>query len=226
MKRVVKVILNYYNTKIMYLEGVEKPMNFVKAITIFLLCCCSMSFAVTPEFAQAHREPLLPDKNLVFKKTLFVCGQINAAYLGINDLVAALQLAKTHKFKFVDASSLSAQLLAVKIGLVEKPALLRHIAREIEFCEQYPGFPLGFNDSPEGPEKMSAEFYKIADHIEKLPINYQAGDFAALKKEADRVVFDLFWTDGEKMRSLCMDMLNFIRVELKEDLPFDIFGKK
>jgi hypothetical protein len=181
--------------------------------------------AVTPRFAEIHREPLKPSKDLVFKKTLFVCGLINAAYLGINDLVAALQLAKTNKYKNVDAKTLAAQLLAVKIGLIEKPALIRYIAREIAFCEQYPNFPLGFNDSPEGPEKISAEFFKIADHIENLPVNHQAGDLSILKKEAQRVVFDLFWTDSEKMRSLCMDMMNFIRVELKEDLPFDIFAK-
>lgn len=198
---------------------------FKALCVILMLAVCSTAMAVTPRFAEIHQEPLKPSKDLVFKKTLFVCGLINAAYLGINDLVAALQLAKTNKFKNIDAKTLAAQLLAVKIGLVEKPALIRYIAREIAFCEQYPNFPLGFNDSPEGPEKISVEFFKIADHIENLPVNHQAGDLPTLKKEAQRVVFDLFWTDSEKMRSLCMDMLNFIRVELKEDLPFDIFAK-
>ena len=194
---------------------------------LFFLILSALSLqAVTPKFAAAHLEALKPDKDLVFKKTLFVCGLVNAAYLGNNDLVAALQLANKSQFKNIDAQALSAQLLAVKIGLVEKPALIRYIAKEIEFCEKYPGFPLGFNDSPEGPEKISVEFFKIAEHLEKLPVNYQAKDLPTLKREAQRVVFDIFWTDSEKMRTLCMDMLNFIRVELKEDLPFDIFAKK
>ncbi|MDN5280641.1 MAG: hypothetical protein PWR01_4606 [Clostridiales bacterium] len=189
---------------------------------IFIFGFAASVYAVSPEFAEIHRETLVPDKNLVFKKTLFVCGLINAAYLGLNDQVAALQLVKKNQ---PNAEELAAQLLAVKIGLIEKPALLRYIAKEIKFCEKYPNFPLGFNDSPEGPEKISAEFYKIADHIEKLPVNHQSKDIRVLRKEAQRVVFDLFWTDSEKMRTLCMDMLNFIRKELKEDLPFDIFAK-
>lgn len=176
--------------------------------------------AMTPRFAQLHREPLKPDKQVVLKKLLYVTGLINGTYLGINDLVASLQLIKKTS---VDGPRLSAWLLSVKIGLIEKPDLIRHIAREIEFCEKYPGFPLGFNDSAEGPEKISQEFYKIASHIEELEINYKLQDQKALEKEAERIIFELFWTDGEKMRSLCMNMLNFIRVELKEDLPFDIF---
>lgn len=203
----------------------KSAQKVIFALVLVMLMLTTIAGAVTPKFAEVHNEPLRPDKDLVFKKTLFVCGLINAAYLGINDLVAALQLAKTTQYKNIDARSLSAQLLAVKIGLVEKPALIRYIAREIAFCEQYPNFPLGFNDSPEGPEKISVEFFKIADHIENLPVNHQAKDLPVLKKEAQRVVFDLFWTDSEKMRTLCMDMLNFIRVELKEDLPFDIFAK-
>lgn len=203
----------------------KSAQKVIFALMLVMLMLTTIAGAVTPKFAEVHNEPLRPDKDLVFKKTLFVCGLINAAYLGINDLVAALQLAKTTQYKNIDARSLSAQLLAVKIGLVEKPALIRYIAREIAFCEQYPNFPLGFNDSPEGPEKISVEFFKIADHIENLPVNHQAKDLPVLKKEAQRVVFDLFWTDSEKMRTLCMDMLNFIRVELKEDLPFDIFAK-
>ncbi len=194
-------------------------------ILVILVLTANIVSAVTPEFAEAHREPLQPEKDIVFKKTLFVCGLVNAAYLGINDLVAALQLAKTTKYKNVNPDGLAAQLLAVKIGLVEKPALIRYIAREITFCEKYPHFPLGFNDSPEGREKISVEFFKIADHIEKLPVNHNLKDLPALKKEAERVVFELFWTDSEKMRTLCIDMMNFIRVELKEDLPFDIFAK-
>lgn len=200
-------------------------MKIVVKLLLIVMVFASFSSAasgVTPKFADVHREPLLPTKDLVFKKTLFVCGLINAAYLGLNDHVAALQMAKKSK---MTAETLAAQLLAVKIGLVEKPSLIRYIAKEIKFCEQYPNFPLGFNDSPEGPEKLSAEFYKIAEHIENLPVNHTAKDLPTLRKEAQRVVFDLFWTDSEKMRTMCMDMLNFLRKELKEDLPFDIFAK-
>ncbi len=177
--------------------------------------------AVSPEFLELHREVVLPERAMVVKKVLFVSGQVNGIYHGINDLVAALQLAKVQN----SAESLSAQLLAVKIGLTEKPAMLKSIAREIEFCEKYPEFPLGFDDSPEGPEKISQEFYKIADHIENMQVNFQSKDVKVLRREAQRVVFELFWTDSEKMRTLSMDMLNFLRMKLKEDIPFDIFGK-
>ncbi len=187
-----------------------------------LLCFCAPAFAVTPEFAALHRDKIPLTHDIVLKKILFVCGQINGLYHGINDMVGALQLAKNSN---VTAEMLSAQLLAVKIGLVEKPALIRHIAREIEFCETWPGFPLGFNDSPEGSEKISVEFYKMADHIENLQINHKLSELPALRKEAKRVVFELFWTDSEKMRTLASDMLNFLRMVLKEDIPFHIFGK-
>jgi hypothetical protein len=190
-------------------------------LALFILVGATLS-AVTPEFARAHNEPLEADKKAVLKKTLFVCGLINSAYLGINDLVAALQLVKEQN---PTAERLSAQLLAVKIGLIEKPSLMRYIAREIKFCEQYPNFPVGFNDSPAGPEKLSQEFFKIADSIENLEVNHQIDDLQLLKKEAEKVVFKLFWTESEKMRTMCMDMLQFIRIELKEDLPFDVFGK-
>ncbi|MGM0598612.1 MAG: hypothetical protein ACQETH_02230 [Candidatus Rifleibacteriota bacterium] len=199
----------------------NKRTRYCLALALFILVSATLP-AVTPEFAQAHREPLKPDKKAVLKKTLFVCGLINSAYLGINDLVAALQLIKEQN---PTSERLSAQLLAVKIGLIEKPSLMRYIAREIKFCEQYPDFPLGFNDSPEGPEKLSEEFFKIADSIENLEVNHQSDDLKQLRKEAEKVVFKLFWTESEKMRTMCMDMLQFIRVELKEDLPFDIFGK-
>ena len=192
------------------------------AIAALMLCTSAPAFAVTPEFAALHHDKVLPSHDIVLKKILFVCGLINGAYHGINDMVGALQLAKENK---ITAEVLSAQLLAVKIGLIEKPALIRHIAREIKFCEAYPNFPLGFDDSAEGPEKISVEFYKIADHIENLPINHQLKDLPALRKEAQKVVFELFWTDSEKMRTLSADMLNFLRMELKEDIPFDIFGK-
>ncbi|OGK07947.1 MAG: hypothetical protein A2W80_03325 [Candidatus Riflebacteria bacterium GWC2_50_8] len=192
------------------------------AIVALMLCVSASAFAVTPEFAALHRDKVLPTHDIVLKKILFVCGQINGLYHGINDMVGALQLAKNNN---ITAEMLSAQLLAVKIGLVEKPALLRHIAKEIKFCEAYPDFPLGFDDSPEGPEKISIEFYKMADHIENLPINHQLKELPALRKEAQRVVFELFWTDSEKMRTLSSDMLNFLRKVLKEDIPFDIFGK-
>lgn len=192
------------------------------AIMALMFCIAGAAFAVTPEFAALHQDKVLPDHDIVLKKILFVCGQINAAYHGMNDMVAALQLAKKND---LTPETLSAQLLAVKIGLIEKPALIRHIAREIQFCEAYPRFPLGFPDSAEGPEKISEEFFKIADHIENLPINHQLKELPALRKEAQRVVFELFWTDSEKMRTLCSDMLNFLRLELKEDIPFDIFGK-
>ncbi|PKL41807.1 MAG: hypothetical protein CVV41_16700 [Candidatus Riflebacteria bacterium HGW-Riflebacteria-1] len=193
------------------------------AIVALMLCVSASTFAVTPEFAALHHDKVLPTHDIVLKKTLFVCGQINGLYHGINDMVGALQLAKNNN---ITAEMLSAQLLAVKIGLIEKPALLRHIAKEIKFCEAYPDFPLGFDDSPEGPEKISIEFYKMADHIENLPINYKLKELPALRKEAQRVVFELFWTDSEKMRTLSSDMLNFLRRVLKEDIPFDIFGKK
>ncbi|NCB37185.1 MAG: hypothetical protein EOM80_00315 [Erysipelotrichia bacterium] len=194
----------------------------VVLLLALMLVVSAVSYGVSPEFAALHRESIAPDRNIVLKKVLFLCGQVNAAYHGINDMVAALQLAKENK---ITVEMLQAQLLAVKIGLVEKPALIRHIAKEIEFCESYPNFPLGFPDSPEGCEKISAEFFKIADHIDNLPINHQLKDLAALRKEAQKVVFELFWTDGEKMRTLSMDMLNFLRLELKEDIPFDVFGK-
>ncbi len=190
-------------------------------VTLFFMAIGNFLSAVSLEFLALHGEKVLPDRNMVLKKVLFSAGQVNGVYQGINDLVAALQLAKNEQ----SAEVLSAQLLAVKIGILEKPAIIRHIAREIEFCEQYPEFPLGFNDSPEGPEKMSVEFFKIADHIESLPINFQSTDVKVLRKEAQRVVFDLFWFDSEKMRTLAMDMLNFLRMKLKEDIPFDIFGK-
>jgi hypothetical protein len=135
--------------------------------------------------------------------------------------VAGLQLA----VKNADARTLSAQLLAVRVGLESKPALLRHIAREIRFCEVWPNFPLGFADSAEGPDKISEEFEIMARHIEGLNIQFQSADFAVLKKEAERVVFAIFWTDGEKIRTLCQDVLTFVRIELKEDLPFEVFAK-
>jgi len=191
-------------------------------IAAFMLYLTLPAFAVTPEFARLHHERLAPTHDIVLKKVLFVSGQINGVYHGINDLVGALMLIKENK---VTVETLSAQLLAVKIGLLEKPAMLRHIAKEIKFCEAYPNFPLGFNDSLEGPEKISVEFYKMADHIENLPINHQLKDLAALRKEAERVVFELFWTDSEKMRTLSADMLNFLRKELKEDISFNIYGK-
>lgn len=190
-------------------------------LALLFLAMTNVLPAVSPEFLALHGEAVVPDRDMVLKKVLFVSGQVNGIYHGINDLVAVLQLAKKEN----NAEVLSAQLLAVKIGLIEKPAILRHIAREIEFCEQYPEFPLGFDDSPAGPEKLSAEFYQIADHIENLQINYQGSDYKVLRKEAQRVVFALFWTDSEKMRTMCMDMLNFLRMKLKEDIPFDIFGK-
>lgn len=177
--------------------------------------------ATTPEFAALHRDSFPLTKDVVLKKMLYTCGTISAAFHGINDLVAALQYAKKND----DPRAIAAQLLAVRIGLEEKPALLRHIAREIEFCERYPNFPLGFNDSPEGPELISAEFDKIAGHIADLQINHNSADLKLLRKEAERVVYELFWFDSEKMRTLGMDILTFLRVELKEDLPFDVFNK-
>lgn len=194
-----------------------KTRNLTLATLIAILVITTSSWAVTAKFAAVQREPLTPDKDTVFKKTLFISGLTNAAYLGLNDMVAALQLAKDEP----DAKTLQAQLLAVKIGLAEKPTIIRYIARQLEFCEKYPNFPLGFDDSPEGPEKLSVEFYKIADQIENMKIHYELTNIKALRKEAERVVFQLFWTDGEMMRTMCGKMLNFIRMELKEDLPFE-----
>ena len=192
----------------------------------FILAACitlwsSCLGAVTPEFVALHRESLHPTKDVVLKKLLFVSGLMNAGYHGLNDLVAALQLVKQKN----DSKAIAAQLFAVQVGLEAKPALFRYIAKEIKFCEQYPNFPLGFNDSPEGPEPISTEFNIIADHIEKMKINFESNDLAVLQKEANRVVFGLFWTDSEKIRTLCSDVLNFVRKELKEDLPFSMFSK-
>lgn len=198
----------------------NKVIFFVVAIIVFTPF--SPLFSDSSLFNKVHKESLIPDRQMVLKKILFVSGLTNGVYHGINDLVAALQLVK----KTTSPEVLSAQLLAVKIGLIEKPALIRHIASEIRQCEDYPEFPLGFPDSPEGPEKISEEFFKIADHIENLKINFQSDDLAFLKKEAQRVVFELFWTDSEKMRTMAMDMLSFLRLKLKEEIPFDIFGKK
>ncbi|HOY68016.1 MAG TPA: hypothetical protein PLP29_14095 [Candidatus Ozemobacteraceae bacterium] len=184
-------------------------------------CLPPTAQATTPRFAELHRDQFPLTKEVVLKKMLFACGMIDASFHGINDLVAALQYTKKNN----DPRAIAAQLLAVRMGLEEKPSMLRHIAREIEFCEKYPNFPRGFNDSPEGPELISAEFDKIAGHIENLNINHQLTDLAALRKEAERVVFELFWFDSEKMRTLGMDILTFLRVELKEDLPFDVFNK-
>lgn len=190
-------------------------------VMVFALSFEAPAGAVTPEFAALHRDPYQLTKQVVLKKMLYTCGSINSAYAGINDLVAALQYAKKND----DPRVVAAHLLAVRMGLEDKPALFRHIAAEIEFCEKYPNFPKGFDDSPEGPELISAEFYKIASHIENLKINHHSTNLAALRKEAERVVFELFWTDSEKMRSLSMDILTFLRTELKEDIPFDVFNK-
>lgn len=203
------------------LMSISKHKLSYLIVIIVLLTLPSSAWTATEKFGIVHREPLQPDRDSVFKKTLYVSGLTNAAYLGINDLVGVLLVAKNE----TDAKALSAQLLAIKIGLIEKPALIRYIANELEFCEKYPNFPVGFNDSPEGPEKLSAEFYKIADHIENLPINHQLTDVNALRKECEKVLFALFWTDGEKMRTMCGQMLTFIRVELKENLPFAPFTK-
>lgn len=188
---------------------------------LLVFSALSPAAAVTPRFADVHREPLKIDAEVVLKKMLYATGMINAAYLGMNDLVAGLQYAK----KSDDAKMISAQLQAVRLGLDAKPALLRHIAAEIRQCESYPNFPLGFNDGPEGPEPISEEFEKMATHLETLNIQPQSNDLAFLKKEADRVVFAIFWTDSEKMRSLAHDIHTFLRTELHEDLPFDVFTK-
>ena len=190
------------------------------ALMLALMASTAVS-AVTPRFAELHREPLKIDAEVVLKKMLYTTGMINAAYLGMNDLVAGLQMAK----KSQDAKAISAQLLAVRLGLETKPALLRHISREIEQCESYPNFPRGFNDGPEGPELISFEFEKMAAHVETLNIKPNSTDLAFLKKEADRVIFAIFWTESEKMRSLAQDIHTFLRKELKEDLPFEVFSK-
>jgi len=186
-----------------------------------VLAIVSAASAVTPEFAALHGERVIPDRQVVLKKVLYASGLMNAGYLGLNDLVAALQLVKN----LDDPRAISAQLLAVKIGLEAKPAFLRHIAREIRFCEQYPNFPRGFNDSPEGPEPISQEFEIMADHLENLDIRFESTDLRFLRQEAARVVFAIFWTDSEKIRTLCDSVLHFVRVELKEDLPFDMVTK-
>ncbi len=188
---------------------------------LMALLCLHPVCGATDKFLDVHHEKQKLSKDVVLKKLLFVSGLVNATYLGLNDLVAALQLAKNSN----DEQALSAQLFSVQVGLVEKPALIRYIADEIKFCEKYPNFPLGFNDSPEGPEKLSQEFYKIADHLEKMKINYKLKTLPKLRKEAERVVFEIFWTECEKMRTMSSDMLNFIRIELKEDLPLNIFSK-
>lgn len=191
------------------------------ALAMFTLILPSLGLAVTPEFAALHRDPPPELKNAVLKKVIFTAGLMNAGYHGLNDLVAALMLVKGSQ----DPKVISAQLFAVKVGLDEKPSMFRYIAREMKYCQQYPNFPLGFADGPEGPEPLSVEFEKIANDIEKLNIQYQLTNLTALKKEANRVTFAIFWTASEKIRTLCQSVLNFLRMEMKEDLPFEVFTK-
>lgn len=193
----------------------------VVPVLIGIGCWYGTVDAATPRFSEVHREPLIPSREVVLKKTLYLSGLMNAGYLGLNDLVAGLQLAK----KKGDAKSIAAQLFAVRMGLEAKPDFMRHLARELRDIEDFPKFPLGFDDSPEGPQKLSVEFDQIADHIEGLNIQFESNDPVFLKKEADRVVFAIFWTECEKIRTMFQDLLHFVRVELKEDLPFDIFTK-
>lgn len=188
---------------------------------IFAVVAGSAVNASEPDFYALHSERLVPDRETVLKKLLYSCGLMNGAYLGINDLVAALQLMKNCD----DPKIVSSQLLAVRIGLLDKPNLMRFIAREIRFCESYPKFPLGFPDSPEGPETISCEFDHIADSIENLDIQHESADLQFLRREAERVCYVLFWAECEKIRSLLMDLMFFIKGELHEELPFDIYTK-
>jgi len=197
------------------------PGRVLVPVLIAIGCCSDPIVAATPRFSEVHREPLVPTKEVVLKKVLYLAGLMNAGYLGINDLVAGLQLTK----KNGDPKTISAHLFAVRMGLEAKPEFMRHIARELRDVEDYPKFPLGFDDSPEGPQKLSVEFDQIAAHIEGLNIQFDSTDPVFLKKEADRVVFALFWTESEKIRTMFQDLLTFVRVELKEDLPFEIFTK-
>ena len=181
----------------------------------------NLGFAATDEFSRLHNELVAPNKDFVLKKIIFVCGLLNAGYQGLNNLVDALQLAKD----ISDPKALGAQLFAVKKGLEYQPQFFRYLSKEIQSCESYPNFPKGFDDSPEGPEPISAEMNHIADHIETLNIKFESDDINFLKKEADRVVFAIFWTESEKIRTMINDMLNFLRKDLMEDLPFDIYQK-
>ncbi len=197
----------------------KRPSIGVLLLAAVLFSCTG--YAATDKFSRLHNDLVVPKKDYVLKKVIFVCGLLNACYHGMNDLVDALMLAKETS----DPKAISAQLFAVKVGLDEKPKFFHYLAKEIQPCESYPNFPLGFPDSPEGPEKISQEMINIADHIEKLNVKYDSTDINFLRKEADRVVFAIFWTDSEKIRTLASDMLNFLRKDLKEDLPFDIYQK-
>ncbi|MBI3038813.1 hypothetical protein HYY75_07170 [bacterium] len=188
---------------------------------IFFISLSFPGFANTSDFSSLHREVGVPTKDVILKKLLYVCGLMNGAYLGMNDLVAALNMKKNSS----DPKVLSAQLFAVKIGLEDKPRMMRYISKEIRPCENYPNFPLGFPDSPEGPEPISVEFEKIADSLENLNICFQSNDIEFLKKEANRVTFTVFWTECEKIRAICFDLINFVRVNLKEDIPFEAYQR-
>jgi len=191
-------------------------------VFFFLLFCPSFIFSATQEFSELHCETTAtPSKEMVLKKVLFLVGLMNACYLGMNELVYGIQLAKETN----DPKFLSGQLFSVCVGLEEKPQFFRYLSKEFKSIENFPGFPLGFPDSPEGPETYSKEMINIADHLEKLNIQFQSNDIGFLKKEADRIVFAIFWTDSEKIRTLCSDLLTFLRVKLKEDIPFQIYQK-
>ncbi|MFZ2957823.1 MAG: hypothetical protein WA705_13130 [Candidatus Ozemobacteraceae bacterium] len=186
-----------------------------------LLTFSTVVFGVTPAFSRLHRDDATPSRDAVLKTVLFVAGLMNAGYLGLNDLVAGLQTAN----KSEDPKEISAQLFAVRMGLEYKPDFMRQISQKLASIENYPGFPLGFPDSPEGPQKLSVEFEQIASSIENLNIRYESSDLVFLRKEANRVVFTIFWTESEKIRTMCCDLLTFLRMGLKEDLPFEIISK-
>jgi len=201
----------------------------IKTYILMFLCICFYQISLAAEqplkgsFDIVHKEQTTLNRDFYIKKLLFTCGQINGVYHGLNDLVAVFHLVKKKKVA-VTVESLQSQLFAVKVALTEKPYIIRHMADSIKECENnLSKFPLGFPDSPEGPEKISDEFYKMASHIENLQVNHKLDSIPALRKEAERVVFEIFWTDGEKMRSLASDMLSYLRVYHKEYIPFDVF---
>lgn len=201
--------------------------NYILAFLFICIYSCQMCLAaeqpVKVSFESVHNEQRTLSRDFYIKKLLFTCGQINGAYHGLNDLVSVFHLVKKKKVA-VTVESLQSQLFALKVSLTEKPYIIRHIADSIKECENnLSNFPLGFPDSPEGPEKISDEFYKMASHLENLQINHKLDSIPALRKESERVVFEIFWTDGEKMRSLASDMLSYLRVYHKEYIPFDVF---
>lgn len=189
------------------------------------LSAASAPLADSPEtaFARLHRDAVAPiSKDKMVPKAIFAIGAMDAFYLGLNELVQPLQIARDNG----DPRQIALALQFVKFGLEGKPDQMRHLSAILRDCESYPGFPLGFADGPEGPEPISRELDKIGAAIENVNINAGLTDPTALNKEADRVIFALFWTAGEMVRALTIDIYNWLRVTIKVDLGFTLMTKK